>query len=116
MATVTWVTREQWKGNNMAEIQYMDYATAKEIVSNSEAYDIDDVLVAIMFIMSYYYDDITIEAIKDATNALELVAERINCHDPYQDNRYPERSCDFCKRLYCGPSLYCSLKCALDDA
>lgn len=34
----------------------------------------------------------------------------------YIDPAYPERPCDLCGKLYQGPAVYCSLKCALDDA
>lgn len=36
--------------------------------------------------------------------------------DPYRDARFIERACDLCGKPYQGPSVYCSLKCALDDA
>lgn len=46
-----------------------------------------------------------------------------HCHafvdDPpasYRDDTFPERLCDRCSQLYRGPAVYCSLKCALDDA
>lgn len=36
--------------------------------------------------------------------------------DPYKDDRYPERECDYCHHSYKGPAVYCSLRCALVDA
>lgn len=36
--------------------------------------------------------------------------------DAYKDHTYPERPCDYCAKLYRGPAVYCSLKCALADA
>jgi hypothetical protein len=36
--------------------------------------------------------------------------------DPYRDDAFLERPCDLCGKLYRGPAVYCSLKCALDDA
>lgn len=36
--------------------------------------------------------------------------------DAYSDDTMPERACDRCKRLYRGPAVYCSLKCAVEDA
>jgi hypothetical protein len=35
---------------------------------------------------------------------------------PYQDDRFEERPCDHCLKLYRGPAVYCSLKCAVADA
>lgn len=35
--------------------------------------------------------------------------------DPYRDNRFAERACDYCGKPYRGPALYCSLECATDD-
>jgi hypothetical protein len=35
--------------------------------------------------------------------------------DPYHDERFPERPCDHCGKLYRGPAVYCSLECAVDD-
>jgi len=34
----------------------------------------------------------------------------------YHDNRYEERKCDLCGRLYRGPAVYCSLNCAESDS
>jgi hypothetical protein len=36
--------------------------------------------------------------------------------DPYRDDIFPERLCDFCSRLYRGPAVYCSRECAVADA
>jgi hypothetical protein len=36
--------------------------------------------------------------------------------DAYIDETYPERNCDYCQRPYRGPAVYCSLRCAQDDA
>lgn len=36
--------------------------------------------------------------------------------DAYRDDRFPERACDRCGKLYRGPAVYCSLTCALADA
>jgi hypothetical protein len=33
----------------------------------------------------------------------------------YIDPSFPERACDCCGKLYRGPSVYCSLECAMDD-
>lgn len=43
---------------------------------------------------------------------------RIECHrvDPYRDDSYPERECDYCHLRYRGKTVYCSLACALSDA
>ena len=35
---------------------------------------------------------------------------------PYRDAAYPERACDHCGKLYRGPAVYCSLRCAVADA
>jgi DNA polymerase III epsilon subunit-like protein len=34
----------------------------------------------------------------------------------YFDHRFPERACDRCGKPYRGPAVYCSLKCAMEDA
>jgi Zn ribbon nucleic-acid-binding protein len=34
----------------------------------------------------------------------------------YRDEQFPERDCDRCGRTYRGPAVYCSLKCAQEDA
>jgi len=34
----------------------------------------------------------------------------------WRDDSYPPRDCDRCGKSYRGPPVYCSLKCALDDA
>jgi hypothetical protein len=34
----------------------------------------------------------------------------------YRDEQFPERACDRCGEPYRGPAVYCSLKCALEDA
>lgn len=34
----------------------------------------------------------------------------------YADPRFPARECDCCGESYQGPAVYCSLRCALDDA
>lgn len=34
----------------------------------------------------------------------------------YRDASHPARACDHCRRLYRGPAVYCSLRCALADA
>lgn len=34
----------------------------------------------------------------------------------FRDNRYAERECDHCHMPYRGPTVYCSLDCALADA
>ena len=34
----------------------------------------------------------------------------------YRDEKYPERACDCCGKLYRGPAVYCSLACAVADA
>lgn len=36
--------------------------------------------------------------------------------DPYRDRSYPIRRCDLCGQFYRGPALYCSLRCAENDA
>ena len=36
--------------------------------------------------------------------------------EAYCDDRYAERLCDFCQRLYRGPAVYCQLSCAQADA
>jgi len=36
--------------------------------------------------------------------------------DLYQDDRFPERQCDYCNRRYRGPAVYCSLRCAIADS
>jgi RecJ-like exonuclease len=33
----------------------------------------------------------------------------------YINPDYPERTCDYCGKLYRGPAVYCSLECATDD-
>jgi hypothetical protein len=35
--------------------------------------------------------------------------------DPYRDERFVERACDYCGKPYRGPAAYCSLECATDD-
>jgi RNase P subunit RPR2 len=35
--------------------------------------------------------------------------------DPYRDERFAERQCDYCGKPYRGPAVYCSLECAVDD-
>ncbi len=34
----------------------------------------------------------------------------------YRDDTWPPRACDHCHRTYQGPSVYCSLDCAVADA
>lgn len=34
----------------------------------------------------------------------------------YENNNYPTRECDRCGKLYKGPAVYCSHKCAMEDA
>ena len=34
----------------------------------------------------------------------------------YVDPTFPERACDGCGALYRGPAVYCSLRCAQEDA
>jgi hypothetical protein len=34
----------------------------------------------------------------------------------YHDALFPERACDACGKPYRGPAVYCSLRCAIDDA
>ena len=36
--------------------------------------------------------------------------------DSYVDPACPPRACDKCGALYRGPAVYCSLKCAMEDA
>ena len=36
--------------------------------------------------------------------------------NPYRDPSFPERKCDRCEKPYRGPAVYCSLKCATEDA
>jgi RecJ-like exonuclease len=36
--------------------------------------------------------------------------------DSYGDPTFTARACDKCGALYRGPAVYCSLKCALEDA
>lgn len=36
--------------------------------------------------------------------------------DLYHDPTFPPRACDNCGALYTGPSLYCSLTCAIADS
>lgn len=36
--------------------------------------------------------------------------------DPYRDDAYAERDCDYCGTRYRGPAVYCSLRCAVADA
>jgi hypothetical protein len=35
--------------------------------------------------------------------------------DAYRDDRFDERACDYCGKLYRCPAVYCSLECATDD-
>jgi hypothetical protein len=37
-------------------------------------------------------------------------------HDPYRNDRFPERACDYCGKPYRGPAVYCSHDCATADA
>jgi hypothetical protein len=41
---------------------------------------------------------------------------RERARSAYRDDRYEERACDHCAKLYRGPAVYCSLECALADA
>jgi len=41
-----------------------------------------------------------------------LAAAELAYHDP----SYAERACEHCNRVFRGSAVYCSLKCALDDA
>lgn len=34
----------------------------------------------------------------------------------YRNPSFPARRCDYCRRWYRGPAVYCSLTCALADA
>lgn len=34
----------------------------------------------------------------------------------YRDNSYNERECDYCRKPYKGPAVYCCIECALADA
>jgi ribosomal protein S27AE len=34
----------------------------------------------------------------------------------YRDDSFPPRACDRCGESYRGPAVYCSIKCALEDA
>jgi hypothetical protein len=43
----------------------------------------------------------------------KLTAELV---DPYRDDSFPPRQCDFCEETYQGPAVYCSLECAIKDA
>lgn len=43
-------------------------------------------------------------------------AARRRAEEAYRDDTFPERLCDRCCQLYRGPAVYCSLKCALEDA
>jgi hypothetical protein len=36
--------------------------------------------------------------------------------DPYRNDFYAPRDCDYCGRSYRGPAVYCSLKCAIADS
>lgn len=45
-----------------------------------------------------------------------LEAQRAADEAKYRDASHDERPCDRCHRPYRGPSLYCSLACALADA
>jgi hypothetical protein len=36
--------------------------------------------------------------------------------EAYLDERYPERTCDACGKMYRGPAVYCSIECAQADA
>lgn len=37
-------------------------------------------------------------------------------HDAYVDTTCEERRCDHCRKLYRGPAVYCSLRCAIAGA
>ncbi len=34
----------------------------------------------------------------------------------YRNDDFPERQCDHCGTMYCGPAVYCSLDCAIADS
>jgi hypothetical protein len=34
----------------------------------------------------------------------------------YHDPAYPARTCESCGKSYTGPAIYCSLRCAVEDA
>ena len=39
----------------------------------------------------------------------------IRARAAFRSGRFAERDCDHCGRSYCGPSVYCSLRCATTD-
>lgn len=55
-----------------------------------------------------------------AMQQLEVLIDRLPARspedDPYVDPRCEPRTCDNCGREYRGPAVYCSMKCAYEDA
>lgn len=53
-----------------------------------------------------------------ATVELDLLVERLPTTrpNPFEDPSEPERGCDACGKLYRGPAVYCSFRCAYTDA
>lgn len=58
------------------------------------------------------------EAVRVVTSLLPPLPERLTsfARASYHDDGFPARACDHCGRIYRGPAVYCSLRCALDDA
>lgn len=62
---------------------------------------------------------VDIEAIAAAAELLRSAGWTCKPPDPaaaYFDNSFPERACDYCRRPYRGPALYCCLAHAVADA
>lgn len=51
-----------------------------------------------------------------ARRAYSSAAYRRATNNPYVDNSFAERECDYCHTPYRGPAVYCSRICALADA
>lgn len=47
---------------------------------------------------------------------IDRLPSRSPADDPYVDPRYDPRDCDCCGKQYRGPAVYCSRRCAYEDA
>lgn len=61
-------------------------------------------------------EDDMIEAAVEWLQAAGWICQPPDPHAAYFDNRCPERKCDYCRRPYRGPALYCCLAHAEADA
>jgi hypothetical protein len=41
---------------------------------------------------------------------------QVQAEAAYRSDRFPERPCERCGKIYRGPAVYCSLSCAVEDA